>query len=255
MFADTGGLVDTDPSLAHRILDLPWFADGLTDSDDWALTNVLGIAKIELSLAYRLLDAQWLGDDVTITPDKYNTLVGIRRIAAHDLEIANILVNIPGFDGRLRTLHGWVARGIASPSLWKHLVNQPWVRDGLTDEEAAKIVVLTSLIEQEELFQDMIQGGYVLSETFSSPLAGELNLFVVSRSPLQRSSGVFEGLRSGIEAIEDFIGAPWPDTDVIVLLEPESELTAEGSNVLGANAGSHIVMKEDEGAPTFRSTL
>ena len=47
-------------------------------------------------------------------------------------------------------------------------------------------------------------------------------------------------MRVAVESMEAFMGTPWPQPDVIVLQELESDL---GTNVSGWNSGTHIVVK------------
>ena len=122
------------------------------------------------------------------------------------------------------------------PRRYDLLISQPWLQDGLTDEEIALVVVLHSVVASEQLFGDFIEGGHVQSETLSLDLAGEVTLFAVSRTPLRPDNDMLEGMRFGVDALEDFMGAPWPKADVIALFEPELYPPA------GRNSGSHIVL-------------
>ena len=47
---------------------------------------------------------------------------------------------------------------------------------------------------------------------------------------------MLEGMRFGVDALEDFMGEPWPKTDIIALFDPELFPPP------GRNAGSHIVL-------------
>ena len=60
------------------------------------------------------------------------------------------------------------------------------------------------------------------SDTISLPLAGEVDLFAVGRS--ERGLGeVLGNMAFAVESLEGFMGTPWPQPDVIALLELESE--------------------------------
>ena len=101
----------------------------------------------------------------------------------------------------------------------QQVVSQSWFQDGLNEEEAALIVALPSGVYQEDIFLGLIEGAHVISDTVSLPLAGEVNLYAVSRSPFQQD--VLGFLRTGVRVIEDFMGSPWNEPNVIAIVEPE----------------------------------
>ena len=83
---DPKSIINTDLSLAHHIMDLPWFADGLNDIEDQALDWFAQIAWADPSLAQRLLSLPWVADD--ITEHEKLTLRYVSQIAKYDLEMA-----------------------------------------------------------------------------------------------------------------------------------------------------------------------
>ena len=144
---------------------------------------------------------------------------------------------------------------IDEPDLWNEIINRQWFRDGLTDEEAALIVILAQVIEhQEGLFLDLIQDSRLRSETISLP-SGQVNLFTVQR-PLfrQHDNSVFEWMHTGVETIEDFMGPPWVKNDIILYLEPDFPAVSDLFEA-GFNAGTHIVVKTDPSEPQFKGML
>ena len=126
----------------------------------------------------------------------------------------------------------------ADPSLVKQLTGKEWYRDGITEEESALIVALQSFSGQEEAFLGLLNDGNVNSDTFSLPLAGETNAYVVSRSSSQETQEVLETMRIGMRVIEDFIGDSWPLDDAVLVLEPDSR-----GPFYGRNFGDHILVK------------
>ena len=125
------------------------------------------------------------------------------------------------------------------PSQLQQLTSQPWFQDGLTDEEAALIVVLRSTVHQEDVFRSLIERGKVISDTFSLPLTSEIDSYVVSRFPFQ--GDVLGYIRTGMGVIEDFMGSPWTP-NMIALVEPEWE-DPLGRGVAGLYQGTHFVGK------------
>ena len=251
-----------EPSLANRILDLPWFADGLTSLEGGALISIEYLAFYSSigglpSLVHRVMP--WLEDGVT--PSETLAMLNMGNTAWRDIELANAVANSSFFDDGNRVFHWAVPISLLDES--SELGQQSWVRDGLTEEEAAKIVVFRGLSlmtdldeENAKLYQPLIHGGHVVSEEFSSASAGDVKLFVVSRSPLQDESAVFRQLRLGIETIADFIGLPWPIADIIVHIEPEfSNVTLESGDLNGRYFTSHIGVFLPEQDPDFIDVL
>ena len=64
----------------------------------------------------------------------------------------------------------------------EQLAEQAWYKDGLTDEETALIVVLSSVAASEEIFSGLIRDGQVRSETISLTSMGDVNLYAIRRS-------------------------------------------------------------------------
>ncbi len=104
----------------------------------------------------------------------------------------------------------------------------------------------------ESIHRELVEDGQVEFEIFARP-SGQVKLFVVSRTPLgPQTDTVFQGIRTGIEAIENFMGPPWVKTDVIVYLEPGIRYIRE---VSGLNYGSHILIQPDPSTPYFKDVL
>ena len=211
------------PAIAQAMSEFPWLANGITDDERWALDHILAIAEA-------------------------------------DLGTATSVVNLPLFNGEDRSLHRDFSASVRvflidEPDPWNQIIDRPWFQDGLTDEEAALLVVLSQVIEhQGGLFLDLIQDSRLRSETVSLP-SGQVNLFTVRRPVLgQPNDTVFQWLRTGIETIEDFMGSPWVKTDVILYLEPDFPAVSDLFEA-GFNAGTHIVIKTDPAEPQFQGTL
>ena len=191
-------------SLLHHFLGLysgpPWLSDGVTEDEMWMLTDLRLFAGVRPEIAVL----------VTTVPDQTGRLI----------------------EAVLSSLQ-WILSSDGGRS--ERFLGQSWFQDGLTKEEAALIVVMRSAADSEDVFRDLLQGGHVRSDTISLPLAGEVDLFAVGRS--ERGLGeVLGNMAFAVEAMEAFMGTPWPQPDVIALLELDK---AEG----GRNSGTHVVVK------------
>ena len=210
---------------------LPWVADGVTGDERQAMDQILAFATIDRSMSQRVAGSPWLSDGVT--EDDLGMLADLRDFADSHPEIAVLVTTVPDQTGRLieavLSSLQWILSSDGGRS--EQFLGQSWFQDGLTEDEAALIVVLGSAADSEDVFRDLLQGGHVRSDTISLPLAGEVDLFAVGRS--ERGLGeVLGNMAFAVEAQEGFMGTPWPQPDVIALLK-----LREGG---GRNFGTHV---------------
>ena len=236
-------LAHSQPSLAQRLLGFPWLADGVTELESQVVGLLVDLARESIPLAERLMGLPWIADGITENElEMIGDIKGIAEInpemANSVVTIANAVMNIPGEIGELaKSVVGslYLIR-LEDPDLLQQVVRQSWFQDGLTDKEAALIVALPGMVFQEDIFRGLIEGAHVISDTVSLPLAGEVNLYAVSRSPFQQD--VLGFLRTGVRVIEDFMDSPWNNPNVILLVEPEW-----ASHLAGIYAGTHMILK------------
>ena len=224
-----------------RTEDLGWVADGTTGTERRALDHIRVLARVDPLMAQRVAGSLWLADGVT--EDELHIVVELVALARSHPEIAVQVTTVPPdstgnlFGSALNSLLTVLDR---LPDLSERLMSQSWFRDGLTEDEAALVVLLREIagVEgREEVLEDLLHRGNVRSATITVPLAGEVDLFVVSTSQSGLDE-VLETMAYGVETQEAYVGAPWPSRDVIALVE--SELA--NPLATGWNAGSHIVL-------------
>ena len=222
---------------------LPWVRDGITGSERAAMDHIRALAQIDSSMSQRVAGSPWLSNGVS--ENELGMMADLRSLADTHPEVAVLVTTVPDDTGRLMADALLSLRQLLSsdPGRSEQFLSQAWFQDGLTEEEAALIVVLRPRrnydVDSEKFFADLLQGGHVRSETISLPLAGEVDLFAVGRSERDLQL-TLERMAIAVESMEGFMGAPWPKPDVIVLLELESDL---GSGALGWNSYSHVVLK------------
>ncbi len=258
-----GRLIANNDALAQVVLGFPWLADGITKDERLALGSIWPIGANHAG-TWVIPGLPWLTDGVTAS--ERGALSTIQAIAKTDSGIVNSVLNSPLFDGESRSLQVDLLNSLGlvyayssrfESSLFEQMINQEWFQDGLSDEEAALIVVLKTDIghaNTEEFFQDLIQGGHVHSETFSLP-SGEGKLFLIRRPSLEYAdNSVFEWMSTRMEAIEDFTGTPWMKSDVILYVEPEFPLRGIGLYG-GRNDLSHMIVKMDPGESSIKEII
>ena len=181
-----------DASLARRILDFSWLADDVTYREVEAISNILPI----LAWDYKNEIASILDSPLYMGP------IGYEKAMAHT-----------GLDAIVRN------------GEWERLISQPWYQDGLTDEELIRISLAKGyIVKDDEFFQLLLQGDYAVSESFSLPLAGEVDVYVVNAGFTTKESEVWnvmsKNIRTSMELLEDFIGSPWPALHTILYVVP-----------------------------------
>ena len=255
------------PRLAQAVMGFQWLTDDITNAE-YTVLNILRSLDIHFpDLTPAILGLPWLAGD--ITHDDAQAMSDIQGNARSRLELVTTILNIQFVDGQeagplrrnlMHSLNYLCYRELDFGSLdpCDETVNQPWFQDGLTDEEAAKVIALNSetAVSNETIFLDLLRGGNVESESLSLPSGGKAEVFVVSRSRLSTAERalVFQELRFGIEALEGFMETPWPEPATVVYLEPWVRNTS--NTAAGYNQGSHIEVRvpiTDE--ETFRDVL
>ena len=248
-------IVDTDLELSRTIVGFLWFADGVTEDEQGALYTLLHIATTDAELANMVAGLPWFTDGVT--EEERLTIESLHRIASTDAELANMVPNLPWFtDGVIEDewrvlnalnriagidtdlaselaafvndttrdldIHAIEALGdIASqgPDALGRLTSQSWYTDGLSDEEAALVVILGRLVwESPSLYEDLIPTHFIQTKTILLPLARETNIYVIQNAPFPTYEDIPRVVEESAHTIEDFVGIPFPTTDIILLI-------------------------------------
>ena len=217
---------------------LPWVQDGLVDNETYVYDHIREIAQIDQGTAQRIAGAPWLSDG--ITNDEMGAVVNIRALAGSWPEAAALMTTIPGRTGGLMRDVERSLQALQYYGRLEWLLSQPWVQDGLTAEEAALVVALRSVAAFQEYFEDLAQNGQVWSETVPLPLAGEVDLFAIGRSGFWLQSAL-ESAALAAEQSENLLGAPWPESHVIMWVETEDY--GSGFRSLGLNYGTHMLFR------------
>ena len=110
------------------------------------------------------------------------------------------------------------------PTRYAGLIQQPWFSDGLDDEDAALVYLLSHFPRYPEDFDNLIQDRPVHSRTVCLPEAGEAFLFMIQPPPPYTSSDhALDVYETGMPILEDFMGVAFPRrTHVVLLKHPDS---------------------------------
>ena len=218
---------------------LSWVADGVTPDEQRALDRIRSLAQVDLAMSWRVAGASWLADGVTA--DELGIINNLEILVGSHPAIAVQLTTVPDRTGDLlgAALRSVQAILASDPGRSEQLQSQAWFQDGLTEEEAALLVVLRSVSGTEDVFQDLLGGAAVRAETITLPLAGAVDLYAVGRSR-PALAGQLERMQFAAASMEAFLETPWPQPATIALVELESDL---GSDAHGWNSGDLVVVK------------
>ena len=273
-------LARQDTSLAAALAGLPWFLDGIIEAEQNALQNIASLAFRDVSLAKAAAGLAWVADG--IEGDEWSSLGNLAAIAQDDVSLASAIAAFPSLDAGLdenTRLAVYYMRflmeedaGLASTlaagsflvdsieehdvsaltSLWNLLgspddlallVEQSWFTDGITDDEAVLITVLSdqARIKPEE-FRGLLAEHYLDSTSATLPLAGEVGLHILRLGPpsptdtAQQRARHMTQLEEAVLLMEEFMGIPFPQSDIILLFaEP-------GVGTAGTYHGTHMII-------------
>ena len=214
-------LAHIDHQLPGPIVDLPWFRDGIEHWEDAAIKGLNLISSVDLALARRILHSSWFAD--AISKKESSAIRALGEIALRDPELASYLgeyaIDANG-DLVLDVISTILRTMDVEDDSWVRLAGQPWFADGLDNEELALVAVLGRFVRRHpQLYKDLIQTPFTQSATVSLPLVGEVNLFVIQPKPFHHSQeDVLPMLEDSVQITEEFMGVPFPVTDVILVV-------------------------------------
>ena len=224
-------IASENPELARTVASLDWFLDGVSRNEKVALGTLKGIVELDQGLARLVTEAPWFVDG--ISRDEGLGLISVKaalealssvNMGNHDL--LRTVRTLPWLEqGWNRNLYRWSLLSLHGifqlfgTDILGQLTAQPWFADGLENEELALIAVLDSIISHPQLYNDLIQTSFTRSATVSLPLAGEVNLWVFQPQPFHHSQeDVLPMLEDSVRIMEEFMGVPFPVTDVILVV-------------------------------------
>ena len=236
---DLERMTSADTELA-RIVAENWLADGISRHDWFALEALNNLSTRSLGLARRISVLRWLMDDVS--PNEAAAVNDLNHLAAFDIEFAKKITDSAWFENRssfgfdvLRSLNRLTT---LDSDVFRELAGQPWFADGLDDAEAAFVVTLYGVASKSPtLYSKLLRFRNTQHKIVSLPLAGDVNIWVIQDAPPPPAEDLLTIIEDTALITERFFGAPFPTTDIILLvIHDESEINA-------GHAGTHMVLK------------
>ena len=255
-----GNIAAKDVELARTVAGLPWFTDGVTGDEALSLLYLDRIASTDLGFARTIVSLPWFTNSTT--EDEWATLHQLESIASHDLELARWLLGLPLSEYLENHLLGLFYLLVANrPGVVSQIMGEPWVEDGLDEEELALIVALAPEASDDTygnyaLFEALLEGYYTQSKSVSLPLTGDANIWVFQATPFSSGEDFAAVIEETVRTVEGFLGSPIPPTEIIVLIEvvPEDQ-SFPGFG--GIHHGSHVKVnrRQGEALDHFRPTI
>ena len=239
-----------DPTVARTVAGLAWVVDDMTSIEQRAVESLYRAAASDRAYAQTIIGLAWMVDDITeaeiraldslnaATPETARLLLDMARPPAG-------LVDDPSqWDIQLLgTLAG------LGQDTFEELADVPWFADGIDDEEKALLQALPTVRRvSSNLYTDLVLTRHTQSATISLPLAGEVDLWVFQPKAFPPGENVVEMVEEAVRATEGFIGAPFPTTQVILLIPivgPETDHGIGG----GGHWGRFITVTRYETQP------
>ena len=204
-------LRDDIPEMAERIEDLAWVEDGINRNEFNAVRGLIRLAHEGYTA--KLLEEQWV-----VEGSNYPALESLWYLAANN------------------------------PTDLDRIMSHPTIGDGISDQEA-KIVAVLYEIYDSKLLAKLLNPEQVTVEerTIALPLAGETELTIIRTRPGVEAT--MDSLEHSVRSIEEFMGFPFPQSQVIYAFEENSDKPA------GINYATHVTIAMDEESLTPESLL
>ena len=254
------------PATFSALVPKPWLDDGVSADEIQAIEFLTLMAQDAPLLADRMLSKTWLQDE--ITRDEASVITCLYWITRSDdeaagprvVEAAIALLDMPFLD----SVEGadaaavWDLSNIAaiSPKDFLDIVGHPKVSDGIADQEAKVVAVLSSAFHEESALLPVLLNGldgtrgvYLEERVIQLPLAGE-TLLTIIRTRDQFTSSM-DYLEHSVRFVEEFMGEPLPTSYVALYF---GDVHPEG--IGGQNLGTHMTMLQssDDEWNTWRTS-
>ena len=245
-------IIRVDTVLADRVLAFPWLAREGGPGYTRALNELGTLSKRYGELAVQIAGEPWLAEVQYLTARHYRPLEQLNIIASHDKRLAEQLVGLltGEFSRRdqdlLTSLRYLQQEG---PEHFQQLVREPWVTDGLDDEEMAFLITTPDIAKHSPTdLYEMLKVRHVTSATFNLPLSGRVTFWAVQKVPFAPDDDILAQAENALRLLEELTGVPLPTSHIVALVavtEEYSDFERFDSNLVqpwpkGAHAGQYF---------------
>ena len=215
--AELAWLADTDTALAQRMADFPWFSAAPSTQNESEVIGALAYFADEYPvLSQRVADFTWFADDITEAEER--GLYSLRKLADTDLALAQRVAALPWFADGITE----VEQGVLAALRTDLEMARAWL-DGVHDDEGMALMAVLGYARSTNLgngllYNDLLDAHFFQRATVSLPLAGEVNLWAFQSKPFPPDEDLTAMIEDAVRATEDFMGVPFPATDVILIV-------------------------------------
>ena len=237
-------IYSVDPESAALIWGLPWIRDGIVSRDSGITGNMREIVTEDHLLWQEVLNLGLLQEGPSVRRSDF--IHSIRNLSRDNSQMAWQIIRAPFMKApfldrdeyALRAIYSWSnPRSDEESIIMERLSSQTWFNDGLDDGEAALLHAIRS--RSDAFQQDLIQSHHIESSIINLPWTGDVGLAVISHTPFPANDHVMESLEEGARMIEDFVGAPLPVGDLILLVvEPDFWTQSSDGHLVNWSSGS-----------------
>ena len=238
------------PALVPIVLTYSWLADDLTGREAGIVKRLMSISEYDLDLALLTARAPWLTDSVA--DYEASAVYHVLEIARFDPPVAkqwlSYSLSHPTMASDIYLITYIYHLRQSKPDRYHQLVHQPWYLDGLSPQERAFIITLTSVASDD--FYRLLTSYHAQSLTVSLPLTGEITLWAFQLDPFPAGE---ELLAMGAETVrwaEHFMGVPFPTNSIIYFFVRYQDIFG-GAESAGMNFEHEKIRIVREAFPRF----
>ena len=216
------------PALVEPVSGFSWLADDLTDSESYAIFTLTELVELDVELAVLAAGFPWIRDGIrrheNVALSSLTNLVwqGYPQLA---WQVAEVSLEAPAADRNIYLPDALL--GLYFHDYWdgqsdylERVTSQPWFTDGLDAEEVAFLTAFEAAGDAR-LYDELLVSRFTQHTTVSLPLTGEVNLWAFQADPFPAGDDLLVMMEQGVRGAETLMGAPFPTTDVIVLVVRE----------------------------------
>ena len=246
-----GDIMVSHPDLAGEVLGFQWVRDDITGAEWRALVNIRDLAENDLELAWHLIRSPFM-ESPFLQRDGY--ALSVLSIWSRTAPPPGLVFSGEGVEAGPDLSVDFQDEYLQGSALLAHLAAQPWFSDGIDDMDAALLHSIN--YDTGEMRQALIETPHVTSITVDLPFSGTVGIAVVRHASFPPNDHALPSMEEGLRVMENFMGAPLPANDVILLLVEPGTLGAKGTHVQFCAGGgttdpchlSSRILVEDRGS-------
>ena len=227
--------------LFWTLVEYPWVQDGLSDSESPVLRGLLIVVQRSAGAAEHTARLSWLGDAVD---DRESAAIRqLALISQVDASAVSRIVAMPFMQSveahDLPALRSLQLMANTTPQSFERVMGHPTVGAGITDAWTPVIATLQGVSRTNPALIDVLLDPNritVESRVVNLPLSGPAPLSIIRTRPGAARS--MDLLETALMNSEAFMGAPFPEPSVTLLFD----LAVAGS-AAGTNFGTHMAIR------------